>query len=853
MLSRKHIKVPKTFDPGPKHPVERLAYLNDAEMEMLRVLTDGTVSRGPNGVPSFAIGNATASISKTSSNMAKSSPTASTGKMGSGTGGSTASRSGASGMSAGSSSKASSPKASAPASSPNTARSGASGMSTAKTSPTVSRAPSAPMGGGGSISRGPAASMAASAAPAKPMAAPAAAPSFGPPRSLAGIGSPSSKAGSSKQPVAAAAMSAPQKNAYLQAGRLIGQPVGNTAKFPGQGQGLQVNGRPVVDRANRPIGPNDATDFNAAARSLYGDSITTPDRFSSWANEGLSRINNRSRFQTDTETRTMAGEVGSYSTEDIAAAVNTLNNRLALGANWSGPMGLAAYDANGIRTGISNRAYRNANPGTSAYNQAVLGQAAAVDPASNFNQTAPRNVLNATHYLTPSAENAQAVRAARIGVGPSTWSQSANFVASRTPYGPHVFGNPENTADRVAELRGGTSEAVQTAAAAQGTGGFQTASATAPQKAATSAPIPQARPWGPPPIPQARPWGAPPIPTARPERSAEGMSFTPALPAAMPPKPTARSERSVEGMAFTPALPAAMPVRTVPVPTARPPVQGPPRPLAGDPRVSLPQGAFPAARTVPVPTARPPVQGPPRPVGGMSFNPALPAQQLPGIQRNPFDGAAPAQYAGYGASAPAGKQIYGRVAQEQGPVQQVDVRSPRVAAATYTTPYDVKAPAVRPFNGVGSPGLPPGYAERYGLGPKPAAPESPAPAEGGWVSAAWKAGTDAVNTVKETKKQVDQAVKDVKQKYGRITETKVKLAKMFLGIGGGTSKVTAGTGNQRAAILEDPQVRAIVAQVLATQDPAAPIAPAPVDWSYFTNVKTREQALADLLGKEWQA
>ena len=61
MLNRKHIRAPRSFDPGPGLPRERLAYLSDDEMEMLRVLTDGTISRGPHGIPSFAVTSGTTS------------------------------------------------------------------------------------------------------------------------------------------------------------------------------------------------------------------------------------------------------------------------------------------------------------------------------------------------------------------------------------------------------------------------------------------------------------------------------------------------------------------------------------------------------------------------------------------------------------------------------------------------------------------------------------------------------------------------------------------------------------------------------------------------------------------------
>lgn len=50
----KKINAPLRHDPGRGYPTEHLAYLSPMEMEMLRRLTDGTVSRGPRGIPSFA-------------------------------------------------------------------------------------------------------------------------------------------------------------------------------------------------------------------------------------------------------------------------------------------------------------------------------------------------------------------------------------------------------------------------------------------------------------------------------------------------------------------------------------------------------------------------------------------------------------------------------------------------------------------------------------------------------------------------------------------------------------------------------------------------------------------------------
>ena len=48
------LKLPRTFKPKGR-PREGLAYLNAAEMEFLRRVTDGTISRGPKGIPSFRL------------------------------------------------------------------------------------------------------------------------------------------------------------------------------------------------------------------------------------------------------------------------------------------------------------------------------------------------------------------------------------------------------------------------------------------------------------------------------------------------------------------------------------------------------------------------------------------------------------------------------------------------------------------------------------------------------------------------------------------------------------------------------------------------------------------------------
>ena len=171
MLRRKHIRAPATFDPGPGHPRERLIYANDAEMEMLRRLTDGTVSRGPRGIPSFAVtsgketGTTMGGGNATSSNPSGGGPG---GPFGPNSGPSKAPSAPASGVGGGNkgTSQNSSPKSPAGPSGPNSGASAAkpaggspaSGASTptggskspSSTSPGSVKSPSSPMGGQGS-------------------------------------------------------------------------------------------------------------------------------------------------------------------------------------------------------------------------------------------------------------------------------------------------------------------------------------------------------------------------------------------------------------------------------------------------------------------------------------------------------------------------------------------------------------------------------------------------------------------------------------------------------------------------------------------------------------------------------
>lgn len=168
MLARKHIRAPRSFDPGPGLPRERLAYLSEAEMEALRLATDGTVNRGPRGIPSFAVtsgkesGTTMGGGEKTKDNPsgggpggpfgANSGPSTSTaakssgGNGGQGSGGSRT----ASGASPGSTASKSPSTASSAASSSPAASKAPSAAPASKAPSTPSAAPASPMSGQGS-------------------------------------------------------------------------------------------------------------------------------------------------------------------------------------------------------------------------------------------------------------------------------------------------------------------------------------------------------------------------------------------------------------------------------------------------------------------------------------------------------------------------------------------------------------------------------------------------------------------------------------------------------------------------------------------------------------------------------
>jgi hypothetical protein len=331
------------------------------------------------------------------------------------------------------------------------------------------------------------------------------------------------------------------------------------------------------------------------------------------------------------------------------------------------------------------------------------------------------------------------------------------------------------------------------------TGGFQTASAAAPAQPAGPVPRPVPRPWTTPPKPNPRPWGEAPIPRARPE--VQG-----------PPRPLAGDPRVSMALGSYPA-------RAVPVPTARPPVQGPPRPMSGDPRVSMPPGSYPAA-------------------GRMDSQ----------VMTDPRIGLPPGRYPG----APPVKD------RSRVPAVSIAMTDPRVTLPPGSYPAAAAPARGLPLRGIdGLTGLPPGYAERYGLGAKPAAPAAPpaeAPATRGWLEAAQE-GLGGFQTAATQKvAEVQQQIADAQEKYGPITPEKIKLALLWNRLTSGDGKPSydfRDTTNGRDAPAPRRRI-AFPAAGTAAPEPVPP-AVAPVDMSYFTNVMSREEALRRLLGEEWSA
>lgn len=457
MLSRKHIRAPRSFDPGPGLPRERLAYLSEAEMEALRLATDGTVNRGPRGIPSFAVTSGTTSGTsmgggeKTKDNPSGGGPggpfgansgpsTSSATKSASGSGGqgsggshpasgaspgSTASKSSASASSAPAASKE--PSSSTPSRSPSTAS---------------SAAPASPMGGQGTSFSSSAAASAANKAASLRSGAPTVSP-------MGGQGTSFSKP--------AAAEAANKATASATKGGLnpsgssktaSAMATANTGSYPGQGvTAAAPNGDMMA--------PNAGTDFSRALRSLGQDLgqpnpnfDNSPQRFGNWASDSFGRIAGVSPEAAREMTKTIVGEAAGEGLMGQAAVAKVMENRLNFGRAYPGQTGylgagdemamLKGFDANGYRkSSTRNSGYSKSAPGTAAYSRASAAMADSLDPYGDLATQHP-DVLNATHYLTSDL------------AGTKSWTKNDAWRNSAAQIGNHVFGNAEDSVDKVA-------------------------------------------------------------------------------------------------------------------------------------------------------------------------------------------------------------------------------------------------------------------------------------------------------------------------------------------------------------------------------------------------------------------
>jgi uncharacterized protein (TIGR02594 family) len=229
---------------------------------------------------------------------------------------------------------------------------------------------------------------------------------------------------------------------------------------------------------------------------------------------------------------------------------------------------------------------------------------------------------------------------------------------------------------------------------------------------------------------------APPVPTARPDSFPRGFND--------------------QGMG-RPVNPYSAPVSPFSDAGIRKPVS----PFAGQP---------PASIVPPIPKARPPMQGPPRPIGGMSFTPGLPDAQ---------------------------KRYYDRVAQTPGPQQPYSLPGYPGAqpAGTYTAPYD-RAPRMSPFGNVGQEyhehSAPP-TPSQYRNETPPAAPNMGTPAsqtaQTETEPSFWEKTGDMFNqastAVTEKLAENKKMVEEIEKKVGPLTPAKVKMWSWLNGLSGG--------------------------------------------------------------------
>jgi flagellum-specific peptidoglycan hydrolase FlgJ len=818
VLNRRHIKAPTTHQPSGGRPREHLAYLNRAEMELLRVLTDGVVEPGPKGIPSFAInspdaksfggGTTTSKTTTQSSSLGTKGSATGAGGMFGGGGGGTAAKSS---TTQASKSPSAAPKASA-AKAPSTSASKGPAASMAAAKASAAKAPAASVskpkqaappqnfaGGGG----------------AKPAAAPPAKPSGGFSQTQFG----SSKSNKTDKPAVAAAVARPSQNMQRPSPGMSLTAAQNAARLNAITRGpgvLNSNRAEALARTTAfgesPAGiraPALAKDLQKAAldnKSLFSMSGATPEQQALLGKIGSSALH--VSMQTGLDPRTVLGQAMTESTTGKhASAVSKLardaNNLFGIkgwgkrGENWDGDTVTMptkeVFKGKTVTVRDPFRAYATPNQSVLDYGDLISRRYsnAADDPTVAGQLRAIRSGGYATH--APSSYVSMGVRNAnRLGVGDA-------------------------------------------AADTQSSGGFQTASA-AP---AAAVPRPQARPWGPPPIPTARP-----ADLRDPRRMAAGTYTSPYDVAA-------------------------------PRPTPRPPsqnMQRQPAQYSGYGEFNVPPRAPTAGRSEVVPTA------PPRPptVGRSAVVPTMPPPAAPG-----------SVYSGYGA--PEGiptKAIHGRVpAEEERRGSQYAFTRDGKPIYGAPPPASAAAPAA-PARGLGGPigGLVrggqmlgnmaagnvqiPGNAIKAGLSDPNIGRYAKARAAGLGTIADAAAGkvigpavrqafADALggvqNFIKNPPSRSEQAAEQPRGDDGRFTERSEtpRAQDGETSTASATRKGKTRTTSDKGNPGRNPPPYIPPPQAPAPEAPGAPVAPPPVDWSYYMNVLTPEQVRRRLLGENW--
>ena len=434
-VSKAKKTLPLTIDWGKGIPKDRLRYINAREEGLIKAARSTTAERSHKGVKAYADD----SSSSKGVTRGESPSRGADGPSGVGRGpggGSTAAPSGSkpassssspSGTGGGSKSAPSSSPASSPSKAPNAAAQAASDKYNSNS--------------GASRASAPTNASAASVSPSNSGASRASAPN-----AAAAAASDRLKA----MDKATAASKAQSIQSRINA---------NTGTYPSRGD---TPGNAVTDKYNR---PNAYTDLNAVVHREMQD-LRQPNAYVDNSPKALNDFTERQlgRFtgRTPSEIRNMAattyGEYAGPNANERAAIANTMENRLSYGSTY-GRYGMDAsignmlnkYDANGFDTSRpvpvgGNGPFNSALAGGSELSKGLMGTTDALDPYSDFHQTAPANVQAATHYLTNDAYSTSAKNRGH-------WVNEPSFQDSMTQYGPHIFGNAEPTSTKIADLR----------------------------------------------------------------------------------------------------------------------------------------------------------------------------------------------------------------------------------------------------------------------------------------------------------------------------------------------------------------------------------------------------------------